>query len=69
MKETRHRLLGVLAATVSVVFGLWAIWICSVFVTRYHPLTLFDRVASYSVLALIFALAFLAMRFAAKNMR
>ena len=68
MKVIRRRL-AVVSAVASILFIFLGIRAVGLTLSNYHPSTIFDRVAPWFVVALLFALSFVLMRFAERGLR
>ena len=64
-----RKLLAVVSATISILFIFLALGAIGRTLSNYHPSTAFDRVAPWFVVALLFGLAFVLMKFADRNLR
>jgi len=64
-----RKLLGVVAAVLSIVFIFLTLGAIGVILSTYHPSTAFDRVASWLFVAVLVGLSFVLMRFADRTLR
>lgn len=64
-----RKLLGVFVAILSILFILLTFRAIGVTLSNYHASTFFDRVALWLVVAVLFGLSYVLMRFAARVLR
>jgi hypothetical protein len=64
-----RKLLAAVAAVVSIAFIFLALRLVGLTLSNYHPSTVFDRVAPWLVVAVLFGLSFVLMRFADRTLR
>ena len=64
-----RNLLVVVSAIVGILFIFLAIRAIGLTLSNYHPSTVFDRIAPWFVVAVLFGLSFVLMRFADRNLR
>jgi hypothetical protein len=63
-----RKLLGTVAAVLSILFIFLSIGAIGRTLSTYHPSTVFDRVASWLVVAVLLGLSFVLMRFAKRTL-
>ena len=64
-----RKLLAVVAALFSILFIFLTLRLIGLTLSNYHPSTFADRVAPWLMVALLFGLSFVLMRFADRNLR
>ena len=64
-----RKLLAVVSAIVSILFIFLAIRAIGLTLSNYHASTVLDRIAPWFVVAVLFGLSFVLMRFADRNLR
>ena len=64
-----RKLLAAVSAIASILFIFLGIWAIGLTLSNYHPSTVYDRVGPWFLVAVLFGVSFVLMRFAKRSLR